>query len=75
MEIVLKIRLDQKQIPYWSARLEHKKDVVVEVQSKTFNPRNVPESKKLYVDTLETMWSTLRKDENFDTIMKMLIQD
>lgn len=75
MQIVIKIRLDQQQAPYWSARLMHKNDVVVECYSKTFNPRDKVASRKNYMETVETIYQTLRDNPDFDTILHMLIQD
>lgn len=75
MHIVTKIRLDQKQLPYWSARLMHEGNVVLEVTSKTFNPRNPKEFRELHENTQVRMMKCIQASKDHETIAHMLIQE
>ena len=48
MLIVTTIKIDLKQQAYWSFQLVHDKNVMLEVISDTFNPRNKYEPWKQY---------------------------
>lgn len=75
MHILTKIRLDQKQLPYWSARLMHEGNVVLEVASKTFNPRNTKDFRELHENTQVRMMKCIQSSKDHDSIVRLLIQD
>lgn len=75
MYILTKIRLDRNQTPYWSARLMHEGKVVLEVQSKVFNPRNTKEFRELHENTQVRMMKSIQGNPDHDSIVRMLIQE
>jgi len=75
MHILTKIRLDQKQMAYWSVRLIHEGNVVLEVTSKTFNPRNPKEFRELHENTQVRVMKCIQGSKDHATIAHMLIQE
>lgn len=75
MRIVTTIKLDQKQMPYWSAMLMQNDACLVEAVSKTFNPRNKKDFRELYENVTARMMKVIEGSKDRDSIVRMLIQE
>lgn len=48
MKILITVKIDRQQLPYWSAMLMDNKTVVLETVSKTFNPAKKKDAREYF---------------------------
>lgn len=75
MFIVAKVKIDQKQRPYWSMMLMHNQEVMFEVTSSTFNPVSKEEYWERFENAFVRMRKEIEKQKDQVYLMNLLIQE
>lgn len=76
MKIEVRIRLDRRQLPYWSAMAIHERNVVLETQSEVFNPRNAKDFRERFENVTARIMKELQANpKHAEAIKTMLLQE
>lgn len=73
MRIVTTMKLDKKQLPYWSCMLMEGQDCVVETVSDTFNPRNKKDTRDRFENAMIKMNNVIADSTDREDIIQMFL--